>query len=506
MTDRIMYLSILLIVSTNILIKVHKFSYLWIKSGLFNKNCVVMKKFFAVMLLFASSLTLGAQNLRSGYFLDGYTYRHKLNPAFGCERGYFAIPVAGYTSLGVESNLSLSNILFSTDDGGLTTFLNPAISVDQVMSGIDAINPVAINNDISLVSLGYSIKKSYQTIELSLRTDVLSNIPADVFSWTKEYQDNLNMSGLSLNAESRLQLSYGYSRSIGKSIRIGARAKVIAGLAKINYSLDKLELTSLGLGYQVAASGSGYMASPITIKTEGTDNRVVGFGIPEVDQISSFLKDNMSFGAAFDLGISVDLFKYLTLSASVVDLGFITWKGISNLQSKNGVWSSMDMIGFADPDATIQDQLSIFREELLDITNAYVTETGGKLEDMLGMTAHLAAEFRMPFWDRLAVGALLTRRFDGDESWQEVRGSVNCAPLRWLSFTGNYAYSTFGHSYGAALNIHPAGFNLFVGLDSFKPAFNISELNIPSNPLNTNLAVGLNITFGKYKGRYPKIK
>ncbi len=33
-----------------------------------------------------SSLSLQAQNTTSGYFLDNYTYRYQMNPAFGNER------------------------------------------------------------------------------------------------------------------------------------------------------------------------------------------------------------------------------------------------------------------------------------------------------------------------------------------------------------------------------------------------------------------------------------
>jgi hypothetical protein len=78
--------------------------------------------------------------------------------------------------------------------------------------------------------------------------------------------------------------------------------------------------------------------------------------------------------------------------------------------------------------------------------------------------------------------------------------------FRWFSFSGSYAYSTFGESYGAAINLHPKGLNLFVGLDSFKPLMNMTKQYVPIDSFNTNVTVGLDIAFGKYKGRYPKRK
>ena len=68
-----------------------------------------MKKLTVIVFtVLVSVMSAYAQhNLRSAYFLDGYTYKHKLNPAFGGERGYFAIPALGHLSLGVESKCEL---------------------------------------------------------------------------------------------------------------------------------------------------------------------------------------------------------------------------------------------------------------------------------------------------------------------------------------------------------------------------------------------------------------
>ena len=68
------------------------------------------------------------QNLRSGYFLDGYNYKYKMNPAMAPNRGFFAMPVLGNVGIGLESNLGLSDFLYPTESGRLTTFLSPRVS------------------------------------------------------------------------------------------------------------------------------------------------------------------------------------------------------------------------------------------------------------------------------------------------------------------------------------------------------------------------------------------
>ena len=127
-----------------------------------------------------------------------------------------------------------------------------------------------------------------------------------------------------------------------------------------------------------------------------------------------------------------------------------------------------------------------------------------KYQQRLAFTSLLGLEFRLPFYTRMSLGVLGTHRYDGPRSWTEGRFSLNYAPFRWLSLAGNYAISTFGHSYGAALNLHPKGFNLFVGVDSFKPILNVTPQMIPIDEINTNLKFGITFPFGKYNGRYPK--
>jgi hypothetical protein len=158
---------------------------------------------------------------------------------------------------------------------------------------------------------------------------------------------------------------------------------------------------------------------------------------------------------------------------------------------------------FVDSEGDVLAQLTSLGEELADIASMRVMGEETILDD-LSMTTHVGIEFRMPFWQRLSAGVLGTYRFDGPYSWWEARGSINWALFRWLSFSASYAQSTFGESYGGAVNFHPNGLNIFVGLDSFKPALNLSKQYIPVDSFNTTLAVGINFAFGKYHGRVPR--
>ena len=466
-----------------------------------------MKRIFsALFVLFMTVPMLAQHNHRTGYFLDGYTYKYKINPAFGSDRGYLAIPVTGFSSLAVESPLQLSYLLYPTgNDGELVTFLSPTVSAQDVMSRVNKMNPININADISVFSLGFNAGKSFHTLDISLKADARVNVPGALFSWVKESADVLDMSKLGLNADARVELSYGYSRSIlYDKARFGARVKMLAGLAKANYSMDKLKLTPSQDAWTVESAGNGYLAAPLSLMTDGPDQRISGIEVPDYEALFENVMADRNLGAAIDLGFTIDLVKYLTVSASITDLGFMSWNNAYILGSPDEPWSYDGFEGIGNEELDLGEQFGVMGEELLDLVYPRVISEATKKVEMLAMTAHLGVEFRMPFWQRLSVGALGSARFDGPYSWYEGRASINCALLRFFSFSGSYAYSNFGESYGAAVNFHPNGLNLFVGVDSFKPLMNMTRQYVPIDSFNTNLTFGLDIAFGKYKGRYPK--
>jgi hypothetical protein len=464
-----------------------------------------MKKIVCIALIALSccATAFAQHNFRTGYFLDGYIYKHKLNPALASDRGYFAI--GGYISAGVETDLALSTFLYPDGPGNLTTFLDPNIKAEDFLSAIKENNPLNANVDVSLLSMGFHLGKCFNTLDLSLKADVRTNIPGSLFSWAKQYDNAIDMSNLGLNGDARLELAYGVSRKYGEKFRFGVKFKAIAGLAKANYTMDNLSLTMDEYAWSVKTKGSGYFYAP-----------TVGFKTNEAGAINGFtaapLNDYMqyvdaavkaqNFGAAIDLGFSWDMFSFLTVSASVTDLGYILWNDLSTLGSFESTvaYTGFDNIGGSE--VNIGEQFEMLGNELLEAIYPKVTGTNQIFKEELSATAHAGVELRVPFYKRLSVGVLATHRFDGAYSWKELRGSVNWAFTRWLSFSASHAESTFGQSFGGAVNFHPAGLNIFIGVDSFKPAMNVTPQYIPIDSFNTNIAAGVSLAIGKYRGRF----
>ena len=136
--------------------------------------------------------------------------------------------------------------------------------------------------------------------------------------------------------------------------------------------------------------------------------------------------------------------------------------------------------------------------------------TGNAAFEMLPFRVNLGAEFRMPFYERLSVGALYTGRGGSIFARHTGRFSVNFSPADWFSMSTTTTLNRLGESFGFAFNLHPTGVNLMIGCDYIPfsvvsiapliddiPAKYERYAVIPANRMNMNVYVSLNVAFGR---------
>lgn len=171
---------------------------------------------FAFVLSSVAAVSVRAQqnNLRTAYFLDGYTYNYKLNPALAPERGFFAVPAVGNLGIGLESDLALSTFLYPTADGKMMTFLDDRVSNETFLNKLNKRNLLNANANVSLIALGFRTGKSYHTLDLSAKANINANLPKDLFAFIKTGTENgassWDISNAGIHADTYLELAYGF--------------------------------------------------------------------------------------------------------------------------------------------------------------------------------------------------------------------------------------------------------------------------------------------------------
>ena len=466
-----------------------------------------MKRIYSLFILLSFSFSLFAQDLETGYFLGGNPYAFRLNPAFQSERNILSIALGGH-QVGVWSNLGVSTLMYPDANGSLNTFLSDRVSASDFMGKIKKESVLGVDARVNLLTIGFWSGEQFYTIDFNVRSLNAASVPRDVFAFLKDDQSqgNYDFSGMGFRAKEMVEAAFGWSRNYDNVFNVGFRVKALVGLAEAEMFADNMKLSMGADQWSVQAKSYLHASSPL-LKYSLTDD-----GYLDLESISlnggNFKPGG--YGAAVDLGASWNVLPCLTLSASILDLGAIRWnrevQGISPETSyvlETSVPEGEDRDWEAELNRAIEELSGVYR---------FKDASGkGAAFGMLPLQVLLGAEFRMPFYERLSLGALYQGRNGHAFNRHSARLSVNWNPLDFLSLSTGTTLNRLGESIGVALNLHPAGVNLLLGCDYLPfhtialpsdlvkewPPFLQRFAYIPRDQMKFNLYVGLNIAFGQ---------
>lgn len=428
-----------------------------------------------------------AQNTYSGYFTDGYLYRHQMNPAFGNEKSYVSIPILGSVNMAFKGDLGMSDVLYNVN-GKTTTFMNPNISAAEALSNIDDQNKFGMDIRMQLMSVGFKAFNGYNTIGLNFRSNLGFMLPGEFFRLAKEGVSNRSylIEDMRMHADAFVELAFGHSHQINENFRVGATMKFLLGGANIDAHFKQVQL-NLGEDNWTATSEAEIQSSMkgMTYETKtntDTNHRYVSGMDVDSPGVSGF-------GVAIDLGAAYKLNDW-TFSAALLDLGFINWSN-NLVASTNGVKTFETNRYIFNVD---DDQPNNFDDEMERLTNdlsaLYELDNKGDMgsrSKTLAATLNAGAEYTLPSYRKLSFGALSTTRFQGDFTWTEFRLSANWNPFKSFSLGVNGVTGTYGTGFGGIIKY--GGF--FLAVDRM---MSVSKQGIPVDA-NASFHLGTNIVF-----------
>lgn len=473
-----------------------------------------IRKTIIFMLALCCTLPVFSQTFNSAYFTDGYKYRHRLNPAFASTRSYFAMPGTGNLSISTESNLGISTFLYPYE-GQLATFMHPSVSADDFLGKLNRNNILAVDLNSNIFTVGAWGKKGFTTVEMNLRSSTSANLPRDLFDFMKNIgaKSTYNISNLGFRSRNYIELAIGHAHQVTEHLNIGAKIKLLTGLASADLNIDRMDLTMNEDKWSVVAQGSLRASVPtldIPLKQGTNELDLNKISIGEDFSINNILS-GIGFGAAVDLGAEYrfgGILKGLNISAAVLDLGLLSWgQGLKASTGEN----SWEFTGFEDisfengSENSIGKQFEAIGEDLTQLIRLN-SDGKGRYNEMLTCTVNIGAEYEMPFYRKMSVGALYSSRIAGAYSKNEGRFFFNLAPTKWFGLSANYGVSNLGSSLGAILSLDFPGIGIFVGSDYifWDVTAPVAELNgmgigLPYKNMNLNLNFGVTFNVSRYR-------
>lgn len=449
---------------------------------------------------------------RTAYFLDGYTFRHELNPAFSGERNYVAIPALGNINTALFSSVGINNFLYETPAGSpykLTTFMSPTVDADEFLGKLSDNNHINANINLTLLSAGFKAFNGFNTVTIGFHTDMGVNLPKDLFKFMKLMQDGgteYNFKDIRVDANAMAEIALGHSRKINSKLDVGAKVKILLGIASASARIDNMNVRMAGDEWSVTADGTLEMAAGSGLRVPTKQEAGAEYDKPSQADLIEWGDIDYDgfgfsgFGLGFDLGATYQLLPDLQLSAAVNDLGFMHWgnavKGHTGTEWKfdgfHDIAVDKDQPGYEEN--KLGQQLDNIGDDLEDLVNIHREEVGGSYTKALHATIHIGAEYKMPFYSKLTGGFLFSQYIAGCSSWTEGRFFAVVKPVDWFDATVNYGASNYGSSFGWMLNFHPKGFNFFVGSDH--QFFKLTHQCLPVGHATASFNVGFNVTFG----------
>lgn len=456
-----------------------------------------------------------AQDLNSAYFTDDYNYRHDMNPAFGNSQNYIAIPVLGNVDVKMQGNFGLGDILFKNPLTGYynRTFMHPDVPVDEALAGFNrGKNKISADIGLTVLSAGFNAFGGYNTVEVRERTRMSMFLPYNLFEFAKDLRNkDYSFDDIGLRAQSFAEIAFGHSRQITEDLRIGGKFKVLLGVARADMNISGMTANFTGDNWLVTSGNAEANINMKGIKLVNTSSDYKGkrggtyehvdFGETDVDGAGI-----SGIGLGIDFGAEYRVMEDLKVSAAILDLGFIGWNNNWLLKQRKG---SFEFDGFHDIQIndnngiSIDDQVNDYKDQISDFVSFDNKGDQGSSTSMLAATVNMGVEYQLPMYKPLSFGLLGQHHFEGDYSWTEGRLSANWTPLSWLNGGINVAVNSFCTSAGWVLNIHPNGFNFFIGMDHILGKQSKEFIPLSSN---ASIAIGMNIAWGGNKKKSGKVE
>lgn len=426
------------------------------------------------------------------YFMDGIHQSGSLNPAYqnSCN-GFLALPgINGFSVDAANTGFDFNDLIHL----GTGTYKDSlVIDFQNIKSKLANSNSLLVGTQVPILGIGFWVRNSYITFEISNKTKARLAYPEDLIKITDGNAnyigvDNpLEIKGFGPNIINYNEFALGFSKQITHRLIVGGKLKFLAGNASIESRRGELKLFTEEDTYKMTLVTDLQLnvSGPINYIYDANGN-ISDFEFDD-SNIAGSIISTKNVGMGIDLGASYLLNDEIKIYASVTDLGFINWRAnTSNLsQSGSFVFSGFNLDSvWTDSD---YDEAQAIVDSISDFFSFAQTES--KYTTFLNTNIFLGATYELTNF--MNVGLLSKTYFYNRKVHQAFTLSANFKPAKW--FTGTLSYSVMNREYkniGLGMGIKTGPVQFYLLTDYLNAAF------WPKNSKAAGFQFGLNFYFG----------
>jgi hypothetical protein len=401
-----------------------------------------------------------------------------LNPAIQSEcKVFIGLPVISSLHLNyANSGFSYRQMVSNTSDS------TSQLKIDRVINRLGLRTLIATELHFTWLALGYKYDDYYFAFSIIEKNNIPITLSKDLFTlpWkgnTPFEGENASSRGTAVYAMHYREYALGISKQTGPENFIGLKGKLLFGKLNAASPRSNVSLYTDPTTFDLTLEGVARMNLSAPLIIEEDNGQITDVAYDDNADLLQLIFNRKNWGIAFDAGFVRQYNDKISISGSVVDLGFIRWRSyLNNIESSQEIQYRGILVDTGNVIESIQDSITV------DLShNPYFT--------MLPLKLYLGADYSLS--ERISLRGLTSA----------VVYRTKIVPALTLGAD----YNPFGHfhlvaSYSLmyrAFNIFGFGFSLGRGpLQFYAITDNIAGMIWPLSARNLNLRFGLNLNFG----------
>lgn len=424
------------------------------------------------------ALSTHAQQSNTFYLMHELPQSNQLNPAvqISCKL-FIGIPALSSTQISYNNTAFSYKNLAGGDSWNLEGVEKQMHRADLYGAGLS----------LQLLALGYRHKSHYFTFNINERARLHQVLPGELATLAihgngaligeRSRFDALRTTGTYLR-----EYAFGVSRVIDRSWTAGIRAKILFGKASISTAQSELMFHTDENRFNLLAEADyGINSSlPVTVEQDA-DGVITGISYNEPDPLP-FLLNRSNPGFSVDLGIVHRYNNRISLSASLLDMGFIRWRS-----ELNNIDASGSFIYEGIETGSGGGTSSFFRGIVDSLINSIDYEVSAEaFSTLLPMQLYLGGSYQ--FNEHLSAGVVNHHMLFRSKLYSSLTLSAT-ADLK-DSFLATLSWSLMNNSVrnlGAGIAWHGKGLQFHIVSDNLLGFF------YPFDTRTLNLRMGVNL-------------
>ncbi|MGP8216110.1 MAG: DUF5723 family protein [Bacteroidia bacterium] len=367
-------------------------------------------------------------------------------------------------------------------------------NVSNMISKLTKENYISIDYHTDIISFGFPIQKNYFSFNITEKVDIRLGYSQDFLNFIWKGNGDPSIIGQTVNLAPSLDAIHyreygaGWSRKITDKLTVGGKLKYLYGEENISTNNTNASIYTDPNDYSLTAQ------SNINVNTSGIDNDEFKFN--SAHDVVDYLLKKPNNGAAIDLGATYKFNDKITFSASLTDLGFITWNDAvtsyeSNDPNATFTYQGINLNQFLNNNSV--NLGNTFQNTLDSAKNIFkIDSLHHRYTTMVAAQIYLGANYKLIAGGN--AGILLYGQVFDNTINPAVALSYNQKVGRW--FTASVSYSIYDRSYdnigvGLALNGGPVQW--YIATD------NVLAPLAPQDAKIFHLNFGINISWAHKK-------